>query len=92
MQLFALPTIHFNGTSAKSLQEEYHDARKAIEAAIVALISTTCNQRDFYPQEPGAWERARAERMEALTMLRQVKEYAERWEMHASEAQVRPTP
>jgi hypothetical protein len=84
--MITLPTIHLNGTSAKSLQEEYHNVRKTVVAAFDALVSATCNQRDFYPQEPGAWGRAQAEREEALQMLRQVKEYAEAWEMHASEA------
>jgi len=81
-----LPTIHINGTSAKSLQDEYYKARKAITTAFDALVSATCNQRDFYPQEPGAWERARAERQKMLQMLKEVQEYAETWEMHASEA------
>jgi hypothetical protein len=81
-----LPTIHINGTSAKSLQDEYHNARKAITVALDTLVSATCNQRDFYPQEPGAWEQARAERQKMLQMLREVQEYAEMWEAHASEA------
>ena len=90
--MVTLPTIHINGTSAGSLQEEYHNVRKAVMTAFDALASATCNHRDFYPQEPGAWERAREERQKMLQMLMDVKEYAETWEMHASEAQVRSTP
>jgi len=78
-----LPTIHLNGTGADSLQPEYRAVRKAISAAADALAAATCNQRDFYPQEPGAWERARAERAEAFRLLQQVSDYAEQWELHA---------
>ena len=80
-----LPTIHLNGTGADSLQQEYRAVRKAISAAADALAAATCNQRDFYPQEPGAWERARAERAEAFQLLQQVSDYAEQWELHAME-------
>lgn len=80
-----LPTIHLNGTGADSLQQEYRAVRKAISAAVDALAAATCNQRDFYPQEPGAWERARAERAEAFQLLQQVSDYAEQWELHAME-------
>ena len=78
-----LPTIHLNGTGADSLCQEYRAVRKAIAAAADALQAATCNQRDFYPQEPGAWEQARAERAEAFRLLQQVSDYAEHWEMHA---------
>ena len=81
----ALPTIHLNGTGADSLQREYRAVRRAIAAAADALAAATCNQRDFYPQEPGAWERARAERAEAFRLLQQVSDYAEQWELHAME-------
>ena len=80
-----MPTIHLNGTGADSLQQEYRAARRAITAAADALAAATCNARDFYPQEPGAWERARAERQEAFRLLQLVSDYAERWELHAAE-------
>ena len=80
-----LPTIHLNGTGADSLKQEYRAARRAIGAAVDALAAATCNARDFYPQEPGAWQRARAERVEAFRLLQLVSNYAERWELHAAE-------
>ena len=80
-----LPTIHLNGTGADSLQREYCAVRKAIAAAADALAAATCNSRDFYPQEPGAWQQARAERDEAFRLLHLVRNYAERWELHAAE-------
>jgi len=78
-----LPTIHLNGTGADSLYREYRAVRKAIAAAADALAAATCNQRDFYPQEPGAWQQARSEREQAFKLLQQVSDYAEQWEMHA---------
>ena len=80
-----LPTIHLNGTGAENLQQEYRAVRRAIDAAADALRAATCNQRDFYPQEPGAWERARAERVKAFELLHQVSFYAEQWEQHAAD-------
>jgi hypothetical protein len=80
-----LPTIHLNGTGADSLEQEYRAVRHAIAAAVDALEAATCNARDFYPQEPGAWERARAERAEAFKLLQLVSNYAEQWEAHAAE-------
>ena len=80
-----LPTIHLNGTGADTLQQEYRAVRKAVDAAAERLTSATCNARDFYPQEPGAWQRARDERAEMFRLLQQVSEYAEQWEAHAME-------
>lgn len=78
-----LPTIHLNGTGADSLCDEYRAVRKAITAAADALQAATCNARDFYPQEPGNWEKARAERARMFQLLQEVSDYAEHWEMHA---------
>lgn len=79
----ALPTIHLNGTGADNLYAEYRAVRKAIAAAADALAAATCNGRDFYPQDPGAWQQARSEREQAFKMLQQVSDYAEQWEIHA---------
>lgn len=81
-----LPTIHLNGTSAESLHEEYHSLRLAVEVAIKALESATCNARDFYPQEDrDAYQKARKERAEMFEHLCAVSDYAEAWEFHAFE-------
>lgn len=68
-----IPTIHLNGTGAKTLYAEYHTAYKAVNAAIDAMAATTCNGRDFYPQGTDAFYQARDERDEALTKLRDAK-------------------
>ncbi len=78
-----LPTIHLNGTGADTLLREYSYAHTAIEAALDALAAATCNPRDFYPQEHGAWERANAERWEAMRRLRDASDYAAAWQEHA---------
>lgn len=80
---FHLPTIHLNGTGAQSLKEEYRALRKAVQSAEDALVAATCNGRDFYPQDPRAFEAARREREEMQGHLAQVRQYAERWELHA---------
>jgi len=80
---FPLPTIHLNGTGAQSLKDEYRALRHAVLAAEDALVAATCNGRDFYPQEPGAFEAARREREQMQGHLAQVRQYAERWELHA---------
>lgn len=87
--MVTLPTIHLNGTGADTLQREYGEVRQAIRAASDALAAATCNPRDFYPQEPGAWERARDERSEAFRLLQQVSDYVEAWELHAMDSRRR---
>jgi hypothetical protein len=84
--LVTLPTIHKNGTGAANLEAEYRAVRLTIGDAIRLLEHATCNLRDFYPQEPGAWQRARDERTEAFRLLQLVSNYAERWEAHAADA------
>ena len=80
-----LPTIHSNGTGAKGLEAEYRAVRLAIDDAVLMLEKATCNARDFYPQGPGAYEKARAERDRAFANLQQVTEYVLAWEYCAHE-------
>jgi hypothetical protein len=81
-----LPTIHLNGTGAANLEAEYRAVREAVDKTTRLLEQATCNARDFYPQEPGAWQRAQDERTEAFRLLRLVSNYAEQWEVHAADA------
>jgi hypothetical protein len=81
-----LPTIHLNGTGAGAMEAEYRAVRQAVGEATRLLEQATCNARDFYPQEPGAWQRARDERTEAFRLLQLVSDYAEQWEAHAADA------
>ena len=84
---YALPTIHNNGTGAKSLADEYHAVYQAIDRASDALAAATCNARDFYPQPSGdtAWQQARNERAEMFRKLAEVQAYAEAWMARASD-------
>lgn len=84
-----LPTIHLNGTGAANLEAEYRAVRQAVGDATRLLEQATCNARDFYPQEPSAWQRARDERTEAFRLLQLVSDYAEQWEAHAADARDR---
>jgi hypothetical protein len=79
-----LPTIHLNGTGAKSLFDEYHEALRFAHRLRTAIAEATCNQRDFYPQGEEAWQKARAERMEAFAKLSDVEEYLTAWAEHAA--------
>ena len=82
---YTLPTIHLNGTGAKSLADEYHAVYQAIEQAADALQAATCNARDFYPQGDAAWQQAREERAEMFRKLNELQAYAEAWMGRASE-------
>jgi hypothetical protein len=73
-----------NGTGAQSLADEYHAFYVALDKAAEALQNATCNARDFYPQEPGAYERARKEREVAFSKLKDLQAYAEAWFDRAS--------
>ena len=81
----ALPTIHLNGTGATGLRDEYRAVRIAAAATADALWNATCNARDFYPQEPGAFQQAQADRREMLRLLEVVQAYAEAWEACAAD-------
>ncbi len=76
---YTLPTIHLNGTGAKSLADEYHAVYKAVSQVFAAMTLATCNARDFYPQGDDAYKQARKERDEVLMKLKEVQDYAEDW-------------
>ncbi len=82
---YTLPTIHMNGTGARALFNEYREAWQSINYAIGVLQGATCNGRDFYPQGPGAFQRAQQEREEALRKLSEVRAYARAWMGAASD-------
>lgn len=81
---YTLPTIHLNDTGALSLAVEYCAFWQALDKAAEALQSATCNARDFYPQGPGAYERARMQREVAFSKLEELQRYAESWMERAS--------
>ena len=70
-----VPTIHLNGTGYTTLRDEYAAAYDAIDKAIEALVSATHNARDYYPQSADAYYKARDERVEAISKLREAHQY-----------------
>ena len=82
---YTLPTIHLNGTGARSLADEYHAFYLSMDKAAEALQNATCNARDFYPQGPGAYERARMEREVVFSKLAELQVYAQAWMERASD-------
>jgi len=83
---FTLPTIHLNGTGAADLEAQYRAVRLAISKATRLLEQATCNARDFYPQEAGAYSRACSERRQAFEHLSAAAEYVEAWQVCAYDA------
>ena len=67
-----LPTIHMNGTSGKSMYAEYRNAMDAVQDAMESLNDATLNGRDYYPQGPEAFEKAREHRNAMNQKLRSV--------------------
>jgi hypothetical protein len=70
-----IPTIHLNGTGFTTLRDEYAAAYDAIDKAMDALVKAELNGRDFYPQGPDAFYKARDERQAALDKLREAHQY-----------------
>jgi hypothetical protein len=68
------PTIHLNGTSPERLFEDYHNASRAVNAAIDVLANIEFNARDYYPQGDKVFELARAQRVEQFTKLREIRD------------------
>jgi hypothetical protein len=67
------PTIHMNGTSARSLAEDYSTAGRAVGAACEALAKAGPNGRDYYPQGAEAMKAATSEHCARMERLRAVK-------------------
>jgi len=69
------PTIHLNGTGATDLFKQYADGAEAIREALRQL--PVPHGRDYYVQEDGAYERARAESQARADKLREILEELE---------------
>lgn len=64
-----LPTIHLNGSGAKSLIEQNRAAWNALRQAVEALDSAAPNGRDYYPQGDYAIGEAMREHTERVKPL-----------------------
>lgn len=69
-----LPTIHMNGTPAKMLLEGYDELSFALLSAQDAFGKVEFNARDYYPQGPDAWGKARDEWTELQSQLHAIRE------------------
>lgn len=67
------PTVHLNGTSGPELERGYFKAYDALGDAVRAVQEAAPNARDYYPQGPGAIERAMAEHRARLRSLEAVR-------------------
>ena len=84
---FALPQFNINGTSARTVEDEYHSALNALRIAEQLLIDATCHGRDFQMQSPDCYEKAREERAQALKCLSHVHDYLSAWYWNAVDFQ-----
>ncbi len=72
------PTIHINGSSREDLKRQFYGAYRALGDAIQLMVEATPHGRDYYVQEPGAYEVARSEHIARLRVIRDLqKEYLE---------------
>lgn len=68
-----IPTVHLNGTGKTTLLAELEAAHSAVHDAVDALLRVTVHERDYYVQEPGAYEQARDEQQARLRALSSVE-------------------
>lgn len=73
-KVLATPTVHINGTSANSLQEQYVAAITAVRVALQALADATPHPRDYYVQDPDGFQQARTEHLDRLKRLMAVED------------------
>ena len=78
----SLPTIHMNGTSAKDLFQGYRAAMDALQDAQEALGKIEFNARDYYPQGPDAWTKARDEMQARRQTLERIRKEIETIAIH----------
>lgn len=69
----AVPTVHLNGTSREMLVKELETAYDALGAAYEAMRECGPNGRDYYPQGPGALERAIRQHFDRLSRVDSVR-------------------
>ena len=84
-QPIALPTIHPGGTDPIDLFSGYSLFKGRIREAKKQLAKAPCDSVDF-PDDPGAFQQAQADRREMLRLLEVLTDYASRWEAPALDA------
>lgn len=72
-----LPLVHLNGTGRDTLQQEFHEAHRALKAFGDAFANITCNGRDYYPIGDSAYYQARNTRDCAFDLIKELETYLE---------------
>jgi hypothetical protein len=70
-----LPTIHLNGTSAKTLLAGYDAAYDALHAFQNVMREIEFNARDYYVDGPGSWEAACYARVAINQKIKDIETY-----------------
>lgn len=68
-----IPTIHDNGTKKADLLFALTTADEMLDKAAAALAATGPNARDYYPQGPGAFDKAAAEHETRMRQIGKVR-------------------
>ena len=66
------PTVHWNGTSAGLLIEQYATAWESLHEAFCNLKLSAPNGRDYYPQGAGAYDKAADEHYDRMRRVKEV--------------------
>ncbi|OFV82361.1 MAG: hypothetical protein A2Y78_08430 [Acidobacteria bacterium RBG_13_68_16] len=73
MKPTVLPTIHLNGTSRTTLQDNWKEVANAARALKSALINASPNGRDYYPQGENAIVPALVKHLALLDHLAEIE-------------------
>ena len=60
-RVIEMPCVHLNGTSRETLIDQRMDVITSIKVVIATMRRVAPNARDYYPNDPGSYERARAQ-------------------------------
>ena len=85
MKTLTLPTVHMNGTGARSLTEQYLVAANAVTGAIHDCHESAPNGRDYYTQGGEALPLAEKEYWDRIDRLESVLEELNVLALHCSQ-------
>lgn len=80
--MIGLPTIHLNGTGAKSLMADYEAAYDALRNLQGKMSAIEFNARDYYVDGPESWEAACDARCKINQKIKDIKTYIDTHLMH----------
>ena len=80
--MIGLPTIHLNGTGAKSLAAGYDAAYDALRAFHNKMAEIEFNARDYYVDGLGSWEAACDSRVAINQKIKDIETYITTHMMH----------